>query len=208
MGWNPDLAGNAAYKWPDPRFGMVDSYDSIANTWNPAEDMLTGRVIKSGAYCRGEFYVLTQEFPVGSYAVAMLDLATLRWRDKTIPVPEGFEIFPYIVECSGCVYLVGGSGEDTFSLPIKGIGVFQLDPSNHSRWIKVSEYTEKDFGYAGAIYGCGSTGSKIYVVIYLRVAVYDCATGVWEQIFKGSLTDMKDIAETKFTIQPNLRVEP
>jgi len=210
IGLSPVLAGNAAYKWPDPRCGMVDFYDSVANRWSPAQNMSAGSVLKCGAYCCGEFYVLTRHFRIGAYAVVILDLTTLRWRAKTIPIPVEFENYPYIVACSGRVYLVGGSSEATDRMPMASIGVFQLDRSN--RWIKVSEYLNEQFlRSTGAIYGCGSNGSKIYVVTYaydMWVAVYDCATGFWEEPINGSFIDMKDIFETKFTFQPNLRVAP
>lgn len=215
MGLSPVLAGNVAYTRPDARYGMVDLYDSIANKWNAAENLSVGSVYKCGVFCSGEFYVLTGRFSTGPYAVMILDLTTLRWRDKSIPIPEGFQSSPHIIACSGRVHLVGG----IWRLPMTSIRVFQLDPNNLSRWIKVSEYFTKNEGFSWSsrtIHGCGSHGSKLYVVTYdyvmqeadMQVAVYDFATGVWEEPIVGNSFDMTDVFQTKFTFQPNLRVAP
>jgi len=205
------VAGSAAYKQPDIRFttNLVDLYDSASKTWNAVETLSADILLRSGAYCRGEFYILTRHLRTGVHAVVALDLATLTWRDTPIPIPEGLN-YPYIVACSGGVYLVGGSSEATDRMPMASIGIFQL--SYLSRWIKVSEYLNVPFlRSTGAIYGCGASRSKIHVVTYaydMWVAVYNCATGCWEEPIKGNFFDMKDIFETKFSLQPNLCVAP
>lgn len=194
------VAGNAA----------VDLYDSVTNKWTAAEKLSAGLSLRSGAYCSGEFYVLTKLISSGLHTVVILDLISLRWKENTILIPTSFAKYPYIVACSGHVYLVGGSSETTDTMPMESIGLFQLDPSG--RWKKVSEYSNHVFlRSTGAIYGCGAHGGKIYVVTYaydMWIAVYNCATGVWEEPIKGSFFDMKDIFETKFSFQPNLRAAP
>ncbi|XP_024396523.1 F-box/kelch-repeat protein At5g15710 isoform X2 [Physcomitrium patens] len=203
--------GNAAYKQPDARCRMVDLYDSVTDTWNAAEMLPADLILKSGAYCSGEFYCLTRHFLTGRYTIVILDLTMLRWRDNNIRIPEGFENYPYIVACSGQVHLVSGSSEATDTMPMASIGIFRLDP-NLSSWEKVSEYSNFQFlRSTGAIYGCGAHGSKIYVVTYaydMWIAVYNISTGIWEEPIKGNFYDMKDIFETKFSFQPNLRVAP
>ncbi|KAG0610626.1 hypothetical protein M758_7G079300 [Ceratodon purpureus] len=188
----------------------VDLYDSVTNKWNAAEKLSAGLSFRSGAYCNGEIYLLTKLLSSGLYSVMILDLTNLRWKESTILIPPSFAKYPYIVACSGQVYLVGGSSETTDTMPMGSIGLFQLDPSG--RWNKVSEYSNHAFlRSTGAIYGCGAHGGKIYVVTYaydMWVAVYNCASGFWEEPIKGNFFDMKDIFETKFAFQPNLRVAP
>jgi len=146
------------------------------------------------------------------HAVVALDLSTLTWRDSIIPIPEGLN-YPYIVACSGGVYLVGGSSEATDRMPMASIGIYMLKGgSSAGGWMKVSEYSNVPFlRSTGAIYGCGASGNKIHVVTYaydMWVAVFNCAAGVWEEPIKGNFFDMKDIFETKFSFQPNLCVAP
>lgn len=193
------LTGNAA----------VELYDSVTNKWSAAK-LPAGLILRSGAYCNNEFYLLTKKSDNGVFTVVILDLSSLKWKENTILIPRSFANYPYIIACSGQVYLVGGSSETTDTMPMESIVIFQLDPSG--RWSKVSEYSNYAFlRSTGAIYGCGSHGGKIYVVTYaydMWVAVYNCATGFWEEPIKGSFFDMKDIFETKFAFEPNIQVAP
>lgn len=207
------IAGNAAYKWPDVRCGMVDLYDSTTNTWNPAENLSHGIVLKCGAYCNGEIYVLTRRWPphTGSpFAVVILDLVTLRWRNKTIPIPQGFGNSPHIVSCSDKVYFVGGSSEATDEMSVASIGIFELKFGNEfEKWETVCEYKDEKWSSGGS-YGCGASGGTIYFVTYAYlgwVAAYYVGRGIWDGPMRV-LLDMNDIFSTRFTFQPNLRAAP
>lgn len=188
---------------------MVDVYDSTTKTWSSIETQSPDILFRSGAYNNGNFYTLTRHLRTGVFAVEALNLTTLRWiENSTTLIPEGLH-YPYIVPCSGEVYLVGGSSEATDRMPMASIAIFLLQ---NGRWCKVSEYEDEAFlRSTGAIYGCGASGSKIHVVTYaydMWVAVFDCVSGVWDEPVKGNFFDMKDIFETRFCFQPNLRIAP
>lgn len=171
----------------------TEVYDSATGVWE-----ITGRALGSFTshrlvYCNGLFYNLsaTRGWPV-TLILHAYDIEQQSWREEIrSAMLLNFQAPPSLVECQGCLLIVGRISEDSHFAKPKAIRLWELrEKETGGEWIEVvtmppalleefcKEWTRPTH------FRCRGLGNVIYF-LSSRALMYDLSQKVWQWLPSG-----------------------